>query len=104
MRVAYVSFHFGEICIRLANAMSEIADTTVCLFLPHDVAEPHRHLLSSNVGLQLFKRAKLRQVFKQIQTVARLIKDIKDFKPDVVHVECGELWFNLALPLLGDSS
>jgi starch synthase len=102
MKVAYVSFAFGEYCVRLASAIAQGHDTSVRLFLPSHEAEPYLHLLSNSVELRLFDMPRLREAFKQVQTVTHLVRQIKDFNPDVIHVECGHLWFNLALPLLGD--
>ena len=34
--------------------------------------------------------------------MTRLVRQIKDFDPDVIHLQAGHLWFNWALPLLGD--
>jgi glycosyltransferase involved in cell wall biosynthesis len=102
MRVAHVSFDFGEYCIRLASGVAQDRDISVRLFLPNSEANPYLYLLSKSVELQLFDKPRLRQPFKQIQMVTRLVKQIRDFKPDVIHLELGHFWFNWSLPLLGD--
>jgi len=43
MKVAFLSFDFGEYCIRLASALVHQAD--VLLLLPHQQAAPHLSLL-----------------------------------------------------------
>ena len=102
MRVALVSFHFGEYCIRLASGLAQDPDTSVLLFLPDHEVERYRHLLSDSVELRTFKNARLRDPFAQFLMVTRLMRQIKKFNPCVVHLQIGHFWFNLALPFLGD--
>ena len=35
-----------------------------------------------------------------MMTIARLLRQLRRFRPDVVHFQQGHMWFNLALPLL----
>ena len=101
MRVAFVAFDFGEYCIRLASGIASTDDTNVLLFLPKDEATPYLHLLSTSVELRSFDKPRLRQPFKQVKMVSSLVRQIKAFDPDVIHLQLGHLWFNLlALPLL----
>jgi len=102
MKVALVSFDFGEYCIRLASGIAQDPDTKVLLFLPDYEAEPYLHLLSKSVELRAFKNARLRHPFGQFQMVTRLVRQIKKFHPGVVHLQIGHLWFNWALPMLAD--
>ena len=55
MKVALVSFDFGEYCIRLASGIAQDPDTKVLLFLPDYESEPYLHLLSKSVELRAFK-------------------------------------------------
>jgi glycosyltransferase involved in cell wall biosynthesis len=103
MRVAFISFDFGEYCVRLANGIAQDQDTSVLLFLAKGEGEPYRHLLSNTVKLRMFDKPRLRQPFKQFQMVVRLVKEIRQFNPDVIHLQLGHFWFNLlALPMLRD--
>ncbi len=102
MKVALISFDFGEYCIRLANGIAQDPDTSVLLFLPDYEGEPYRHLLSKSVELRTFKNARLRHPFAQFLMVTRLVRQIKKFNPGVVHLQIGHLWFNWALPMLGN--
>jgi glycosyltransferase involved in cell wall biosynthesis len=103
MKVAFVSFDFGEYCVRIASGIAQDRETSVLLFLPSDKAKPYLHLLSNLVQLRLFDKPRLRQLLKQVQMLAFLVRQIKDFSPDVIHLQVGHLWFNLfALPLLSD--
>lgn len=100
MKVAFVSFDFGEYCVRLASGIAQ--DTNILLFLPKREAEPYMHLLSNSVGLRIFDKPRLRQPLQQVQMVTQLVRQIRDFSPDVIHLQAGHLWFNWALPMLGD--
>ena len=102
MKVAFVSFDFGEYCVRLASGVAQDPDTSVLLFLPDSEAAPYLHLLSKSVELQTFKRPRLREAFRQFRMVTRLVRQIRKFNPDVIHLQLGHLWFNWALPMLGD--
>ncbi len=102
MKVALISFDFGEYCVRLAGGLAQDPDVRVVLFLPDSEVKPYLHLLSKSVELQTFKKPRLRQPVRQAQMVARLVRQIRKLNPDVIHYQLGHLWFNLALPLLGD--
>jgi glycosyltransferase involved in cell wall biosynthesis len=101
MKVAFVAFDFGEYCVRLASGIAENNDTRVLLLMPEEEASPYLHLLSASVERRIFDKPRIRQVFKQIRMVIGLVRQIRAFKPDVIHVQLGHLWFNLlGLPLL----
>jgi glycosyltransferase involved in cell wall biosynthesis len=101
MKVALVGFDFGEYCIRLASGIVESQATTVLLFLPKAEAIPHLHLLSGSVEPRLFDRPRIRQVFKQLKMVFDLVRQIRAFRPDIIHLQLGHFWFNLlGLPAL----
>jgi glycosyltransferase involved in cell wall biosynthesis len=101
MKVAFVAFDFGEYCIRLASGIAQGGGTSVECFLPRVEADPYRHLLSDSVRLRVFHRPRFREPFKQIEMVLGLVRRIRAFQPDVIHLQLGHLWFNLlGLPLL----
>jgi glycosyltransferase involved in cell wall biosynthesis len=102
MKVALVSFNFGEYCVRLASGIAQDPDTSILLFLPDYEAEPYLHLLNKSVELHVFRKPRLRQPFKQFRMVSRLVRQIRKFNPDVIHLQIGHMWFNWALPMLGD--
>ena len=102
MRVAFLAFDFGEYCIRLAGGIAD-ANTKVLLLLAREEAKPYRHLLNGSVELCEFDKPRMRQPFKQLSMVSNLIRRIRAFKPDVIHLQLGHMWFNLlGLPLLRD--
>ena len=100
MKVAFIAFDFGEYCVRLASAIAQ--DASLLLFLPTVEAEPYMHLMSDSVDLRTFYKPRLRQPLRQLEMIAQLVRQIKDFRPDVIHLQLGHLWFNWALPIFGD--
>jgi glycosyltransferase involved in cell wall biosynthesis len=98
MRVAFLSYDFGEYCIRIASALSKNA--LVRLWLPQQLASPHLSKLSKSVEFRPFHKPRLRQPWQQLQNTYRLVRQIREFNPDVLHIQQGHLWFNLALPFL----
>jgi glycosyltransferase involved in cell wall biosynthesis len=101
MKVAFVGFDFGEYCIRLASGIAESPATNVLMLLPKAEATPYLHLLGGSVEPYLFDKPRIRQVFKQLRMVFDLVRQIRAFNPDVIHLQLGHLWFNLlALPFL----
>jgi starch synthase len=98
MRVAFLSFHFGEYSVRLASALAREAE--VLLLLPHQKAAPHLSKLDPALSFQPFNRPRLRQPLRQISTIYGILQEIRRFDPDLIHLQRGHLWLNLALPLL----
>lgn len=98
LRTAFVSYNFGEYCVRLVNGLAEHAD--VLLVMPDQIIEPHQGKLSDSIKLLRFHNPRLRQPLRQIGNIRRLISQIHEFNPDVVHYQGTHLWFDLALPLL----
>ena len=103
MRVAFLAFDFGEYCIRLAGGIAQDSDTQVLLLLSQDEARPYKHLLNGNVQLREFDKPRMRRLLRQWKMVWSLVREIRSFKPDVIHLQLGHMWFNLlGLPLLRD--
>lgn len=98
MKVTFLSFDFGEYCVRLASALAREAD--VQLLLPHQEAASHLSRLDKSVDFQPFSRPRLRHPLMQMRVISKILQDIKKFDPDVIHLQEGHLWFNLALPLV----
>lgn len=98
MKVVLLSFDYGEYCIALASALAREAE--VLLLLPRRVAAPNLSKLDRAVTYQPFSKPRLRQPWRQIRMIYTILQHIKNFDPDVIHVQHGHMWFNLALPLL----
>jgi glycosyltransferase involved in cell wall biosynthesis len=97
LRVVLLSSNFGEYCVRLANAVSRHAD--VLLIIPDRLVAPHAEKLDGAVQLFSFRSPRLRQPFRQLQTIRTVFREIQNFAPDVVHYQGLHPWFDLALPL-----
>src|ERR1700676_2858802 len=97
LRVALISTNFGEYCIRLANALSQYAD--VLLASPDRLVAPHVDKLDPAVQLFSFRSPRLRQPFRQLQTIRRVLFRSQAFAPEVVHYQGFHPWLDLALPL-----
>jgi len=98
LKVALVSFDFGEYCIRLASALAQY--TRICLLLPEKQSEPYLSKLDPAVDLQPFRKPRLRQPVRQVRMIHTILRRIRRFDPAVIHLQHRHLWFNLALPLL----
>ena len=98
MKVAFLSFDFGEYCIALTSALAQEAE--LLLLLPRRLAAPHLSMLDRAVIYQPFSKPRLRQPLRQICVIHTILQHIENFDPDVIHLQHGHLWFNLALPLL----
>lgn len=98
MKVAFISYDFGEYCMRLASALSQ--ETQICLFLPEQLANPYLSLLNPDVKFYPFHKPRLRQPIQQVRNLFSFIRQLKAFDPDLIHIQQGHFWFNLSLPLL----
>ena len=98
MKIAFVSYDFGEYCIQHANGLLQNGE--VLLLMPNQQVEPHREMLNERVDLRTFSKPRLRDPVNQIRIIRWIMKQINSFNPDVVHFQLGHLWFNFALPLL----
>jgi glycosyltransferase involved in cell wall biosynthesis len=94
LRIALLSFDFGEYCNALARGLADRHD--VRLFLPDGESGP----APEGVELATFAKPRLRRPFRQLRMCRRLVRAIRAYAPDVVHVQGSHLWFNFALPLL----
>ena len=100
MKIAFVAFDFGEYCVRLASGIARVGHKGV-VFASREEADPYSHLLSDSVDLYVFDKPRLREPIKQVKMVAQVVRRIRAFNPDVIHLQLGHMWFNLlALPLL----
>lgn len=98
MKVAFISFTFGEYCIRQAAELSRHAE--VLLVLSREAASGHESLLPPAVDFHAVDMPRLRQPWRQWRTLRNILRRVHAFKPDVVHFQHGHLWFNFALPRL----
>ena len=95
MRVAYLSFDFAESSIRTASALARHAD--VLLMLPDLEAEPYIDLLDRAVQFRPFSLPRLRQPIRQMRMLASLNRQVRDYSPDIFHLQQGHFWLNLGI-------
>lgn len=88
----------GEYTVRLASGLAREADTF--LWLSNEDTAPHLSELSADVDHRAFAKPQLRHPFRQMAMLFRLVREVREFRPDVVHIQQGHLWLNLAIPLL----
>lgn len=98
MKIALISYDWGEYCIRLASELARHHE--VCLLIPHQMADPHLALLNPSIRFHPFDKPRLRQPLRQIGVLMEFRRILNDFQPDIIHVQQGHFWFNLAMPLL----
>ena len=98
MKVALLSFDLGEYCIHLANGLVKEADTL--LLLSEKESAAHVGKLDPAVEFSPFRAPRLRHAVRQLRTSLGLLRKIRAFKPDVIHIQEGQLWFNFLLPFL----
>jgi glycosyltransferase involved in cell wall biosynthesis len=92
-----VAFGFPDYLSVLAPAIAEKAEVT--LFLPRQDVGPHEASLRRAVDLRLYDQPRLRNGPAYLRFFAReLASEMRLGRPDVVHVQGGNLWLN---PLLG---
>src|SRR4029453_14929720 len=86
MRVALLSFDFGEYCIRLARGLAR--DAEVLLLLAHrargPAPPPRLGPPPPSLTVDLVAKPRLRQAVRQIRTARSLVRRVEAFAPDVV--------------------
>ena len=98
MKIAWISFGFWEYSINHAEALA--VDHEVLLVLPAIKEGVLDKTVDPRVSLFLFPEARLRQPIGQIRRCLAIVNKVREFGPDVVHLQQGHLWFNFALPAL----
>ena len=98
MKIAIISYGLVEYCIQQANGLAR--ECEVLLMLPRDDTAEHQASIDPTVHYCPFDKPRLRQPARQFKVIANLLRQIRRFRPDVIHFQQGHMWFNLALPLL----
>lgn len=98
MRIAWVSYDFGEYSINHAVEMAR--GNNVLLMIPENISRSYAVNLPPTLHYHPFIKPRLREPVRQFELALTLLRAIHHFKPDVVHFQRGHLWFNFALPLL----
>jgi len=98
MRIAWISFDFGEYSICQANALA-VEHEVLLVLSAKEWCDP-RCAVHPAVRHYHSEQPRLRQLFRQFGWIRRIIREVKEYRPDVIHFQHGHLWFNLALPVL----
>ncbi len=98
MRIAWISYDFGEYSIRQVNALAR--EHEVLLVMTTEVEGRLLREVDPAVALCCFDRPRLRQPLRQYASIRKIVRRVHEFGPNVVHFQNGHLWFNMALPLL----
>jgi glycosyltransferase involved in cell wall biosynthesis len=102
VRVALVSYYYPEYVISLANALAS-KGVRLLLLVPRQSVESISQNLVPDIEFRPFEGRRLRDPLS-IAEVWRNVQAIRTWRPDLIHLQQGHLWFNLAgLPLLGRS-
>jgi len=95
MKIAWISFGFREYSINHVRALSENHD--LLLVLPASEDSGLHEIVDPRVSVFSFRNARLRQPFRQIWQCLAIVRKVREFGPDVVHLQQGHLWFNFAI-------
>lgn len=98
MKIAFLSYSFTEYSVRHVNEM--VPDHDVLLMLPQNQMEGAEQWIDARVRYVGFHRPRYRQPIQQLTTIRKILREIRQFQPDVIHYQNGHLFFNLFLPLL----
>ena len=100
MKVAMICFDLVEYGVAVSNSLAADDQVEVMLVVSADAAGPHLHKLDARVATYSMSLPRLREPHRQVVAMRRLLRQIKRFNPDVIHVQHAHLWFSLVQPLL----
>jgi len=98
MKILSCAICYYDYTIQLANALSKKEEVLLVLMLPGRILKEELDnmldIVAETVQLQLFKYPKQRMYYPTyylayLSTIREIIKQIKTFKPDVVHLQVG---------------
>ncbi|HEY6565162.1 MAG TPA: glycosyltransferase family 4 protein, partial [Pirellulaceae bacterium] len=95
MRIAWITYDFGEYSLQHVTAMA--AEHQVLLVIPRHVLEALTLEVPDGVQTFAFDGPRLRQPLRQFLSIRKIHARVREFQPDVIHLQHGHLWFNLAL-------
>lgn len=99
MKIAWISFGPREYSFSHAEPLAENHD--LLMVLPEREEGRLNEIVDARFTLFEFRRARLRQPIRQIRQCLAIVRKIRSFGPDVVHLQHGHLWLNFALLALG---
>ncbi len=97
MRIVLYAFDHISYTVQLAEALSRMEE--VMLMLPQHKADWFAEVLEDNLNMESYHQPRLRYP-TNLLTLYGIIKKIKGFNPDIVHLQGEHPWLNLTLPFL----
>jgi glycosyltransferase involved in cell wall biosynthesis len=97
MRIVMIAFTNIEYTIELAEALTELVD--VRLMIPDKQAQRFQDVLKPNFKVNSFRLPRMRQI-RNLYYVYKMLIQIRKLNPDVIHLQRGHPWFNLAIYFL----
>jgi starch synthase len=99
MRVVCLSWWFFDYTIQLANSLAR-KGVVVMLMLPKDMPKDYISLIDPRTNIFFFNRTGRLYYPTNILAVFEILKGISSFQPDIIHIQGGQPWFCLFLPIL----
>jgi glycosyltransferase involved in cell wall biosynthesis len=99
MRITIIAFAYLEYTIELANALSKTE--RVLLIIPQKKSGALLELINPRVDTVVMNFPRIRSP-RNLYYVLKTVKRLHTFKPHVIHFQGGFLWYNAALPFLGN--
>ncbi len=98
MRVACFGFGFIDYTIQLTNALAE-KDIDALLLLPDEHLREHIGDIGERVRKYIYHQPRFYSP-TNILLILKMLKQLRTFKPDIIHLQGGHLFFSLLLPCL----
>ena len=98
MRIIFPIVGHIPYTIQLANALSKTEK--IMLLIPRNDFVTYSALIEKNVEVRTFYMAKRHRYPTNLFGICEIIKYIKKFNPDIVHLQSGDFWLCFILPLL----
>lgn len=92
-----IAFTNIDYTIELTEALSKVED--VVLMIPDHHKERFNEVIDSSLNVQSFHTPRIRHL-SNFSMIFKIIKRIKQFAPDIIHIQKGHPWLNFALFLL----
>jgi len=97
MRIAMLAFSNIEYTVELTEALADLEE--VMLLIPDKDARRFSGVIKPHVNLQPFYYPRMRYP-TNLYMIWAILKKLNHYKPDILHLQKGHPWFNLAIPLL----
>lgn len=97
MKVVMIAFTNIEYTLELAEGLNRKTD--ILLMIPEKQLMRFREVINKSLNIFPFKQSRLRYPSNIIHAW-NMIRKIREFNPDVIHIQRGDPWFNFFIPFL----